>query len=237
MSVDILIPTYNRKKFEKLIAHNINSQDYDNIRSVIVFDDGDKEQKLDLDIKVPLDYVYCKRCSIAEKRNQLIKHSKAKYCVFFDTDDIYHPQRISSQIYLLQNRPRAWVTGSSDMLFFHIDEPPPVRIRSMRCVWQDYLNEATIAFERNKMLNRKFKEHIDQYGNHTGEGVEFLRNCRGHIAQCPIEFNMICICHSSNTIPKNHLMVDKYIHPGDISSIVNQMILPVIDILNEIKNS
>ena len=40
-SVSIIIPTYNRKKFEKLIEYNINSQDYSNIKEIIILDDSD----------------------------------------------------------------------------------------------------------------------------------------------------------------------------------------------------
>ena len=35
-SVSILIPTYKRKHFEKLIQYNINNQDYTNIKEVII---------------------------------------------------------------------------------------------------------------------------------------------------------------------------------------------------------
>ena len=40
MSVSIIIPTYNRKKFERLIEYNINCQTYNNIVEVVVADDG-----------------------------------------------------------------------------------------------------------------------------------------------------------------------------------------------------
>lgn len=40
-SVSIVIPTYNRKKFEKLIEYNINIQDYTNIKEIIIIDDSE----------------------------------------------------------------------------------------------------------------------------------------------------------------------------------------------------
>ena len=36
MSVSIIIPTYNRKRFETLLEYNINSQDYYNIKEIII---------------------------------------------------------------------------------------------------------------------------------------------------------------------------------------------------------
>ena len=40
--VTILIPTFNRAKFSKLIVHNINCQTYPCIEKIIVADDGDE---------------------------------------------------------------------------------------------------------------------------------------------------------------------------------------------------
>jgi glycosyltransferase involved in cell wall biosynthesis len=51
MSCSIIIPTYNRKKFSRLISQNIRIQTYPNILEVIVADDGDESQRLE--IKVP----------------------------------------------------------------------------------------------------------------------------------------------------------------------------------------
>ena len=57
MSVSIIIPTYNRKKFEKLIEYNINCQDYPNIVEVVIADDGDESEALELNIKYPIKYI------------------------------------------------------------------------------------------------------------------------------------------------------------------------------------
>ena len=69
MSVSIIIPTYNRKKFERLIEYNINCQDYSNILEVVIADDGDADQNLELKIKYPIKYIKCARMKIGEKRN------------------------------------------------------------------------------------------------------------------------------------------------------------------------
>ena len=56
-SVSILLPTYNRKSFERLIEFNINNQDYTNIKEVIICDDSNDDLKLD----IPYDIIYIKK--------------------------------------------------------------------------------------------------------------------------------------------------------------------------------
>ena len=51
-SVDILIPTYNRKKFEKLISLNISNQTYPLIKNIIIADDSNDNLHLDIKYSV-----------------------------------------------------------------------------------------------------------------------------------------------------------------------------------------
>ena len=56
MSVSIIIPTYNRKRFETLLEYNINSQDYYNIKEIIILDDSDKDRPLCIRSLIPISY-------------------------------------------------------------------------------------------------------------------------------------------------------------------------------------
>ena len=60
MSVSICIPTYNRKKFEKLIQHNNKIQTY---YVIIILDDGDDEPSC-IKTKYPIRYYNIPRCCI-----------------------------------------------------------------------------------------------------------------------------------------------------------------------------
>ena len=70
-SCDILIPTFNRKTFEKLITLNIESQNYPLIKNIIVADDSDVDLPLYLPTKYNLIYLKINRTSIGAKRNLL----------------------------------------------------------------------------------------------------------------------------------------------------------------------
>ena len=113
-SVDILIPTYNRKKFEKLITHNISIQSYPLIKNIIVADDSDIDLPLYLPTKYNLNYYKVERMSIGAKRNFLLSKSTSRYVAFLDTDDFYNCNYISHSIHTLLMSGKS-ITGSSDM--------------------------------------------------------------------------------------------------------------------------
>jgi teichuronic acid biosynthesis glycosyltransferase TuaG len=116
MSVSIIIPTYNRKKFERLIEYNINCQDYSNILEVVIADDGDEDQRLELNVKYPIKYIKCGRMKIGEKRNLLVSQSKGEFIAHMDTDDIYFSTYISYTMSVLEKTKKD-VAGTADMVF------------------------------------------------------------------------------------------------------------------------
>lgn len=184
MSVSILIPTYNRKKFEKLIEHNINAQKYPFITEVIIGDDG--EEPLELNIKYPIRYIKMPRISIGEKRNRLVEESKTEYNAFFDTDDLYHPDYINISIYnLLRSGKR--ISGSANMLIINKKHDVFVQV----CCQLTKLNEATLVF-RGKL---KFDD------TSTGEGKDSLPV--EDIIETSIGDIMLCVAHEDNTIDKS----------------------------------
>ena len=107
MSVSIIIPTYNRKKFEKLIEYNINCQEYSGIIEVIIADDGDEDQRLQLNINYPIKYIKCARMTIGQKRNILASSAKGEYIAHMDTDDVYFSTYISHSMEVLEKTKKA----------------------------------------------------------------------------------------------------------------------------------
>jgi hypothetical protein len=115
----IIVPTYNRKKFEKLIEYNILCQTYPNILEIVIADDGDDEM-LQLDIPYSINYIKCDRMTIGQKRNLLASKCKGMYIAHMDTDDVYLPTYIEHSISILENQKKDAV-GTSDMVFIYPD--------------------------------------------------------------------------------------------------------------------
>jgi glycosyltransferase involved in cell wall biosynthesis len=190
MSVSIIIPTYNRKKFEKLIEYNISNQIYENILEVVIGDDG--EEELTLDIKYPIQYIKCRRMSIGEKRNLLVANCKGEYIAHMDTDDVYLPTFISHSMEVLKKEKKDAV-GTSDMMFIYADG----KKGAMRNPYLSMANEATLVYKKSFWMEKGFSQQ------QSSEGIHFLEGRHWRIAHSNIMKVMICICHSTNTVDKN----------------------------------
>jgi glycosyltransferase involved in cell wall biosynthesis len=192
MSCSIIIPTYNRKKFEKLIEFNIQSQTYPNIVEVIVGDDGLDSQRLDLKVPYPVVYIQCKRMSIGEKRNLLAEKAKGEYIAHMDSDDLYFPQYIESSIQLMKDKKKN-ATGTSDMIFLFKDG----HCGSMRNALLSMANEATLVYKKSFWEQGKFSKA------QSNEGIPFLEGRHWEVGHSFIPNVMICLCHEENTVDKN----------------------------------
>jgi glycosyltransferase involved in cell wall biosynthesis len=188
----IIIPTYNRKKFEKLIEYNILCQTYTNIIEVIIADDGDDDQKLELTIPYPIIYIKCSRMTIGQKRNLIVSRCSGTYIAHMDTDDIYFPSYLEHSISKLENEKKD-VTGTSDMLFIF----PDGSAGSMLNPLLSMANEATLVYKKS------FWEKIQFSNDQSSEGIQFLKGRHWQTAHSDINKVMICICHSSNTVNKD----------------------------------
>ena len=196
MSVSICIPTYNRKKFEKLIEHNINIQTYFNIREVIILDDSDIDDPLCIKTKYPIRYYRCNRCSIGDKRNALVQLTNTDYIAFIDTDDMYDAGYISHSIFEMETNDKS-IAGSADMNVYCDGT-----FYKQRCMFLHMLNEATLVFRRD--LHYKFAS------SNSNEAVPFLQKHLGNIVETNIDRVMCCISHDSNTIPKTPWIKDQF---------------------------
>ena len=196
MSVSIIIPTYNRKKWELLIEHNLNSQTYFNIKEIIILDDSDIDRPLCIRTLIPIRYYTVPRCTIGMKRNFGVKLAQGDYIAFMDTDDFYHPDYISHSIFEMEyhNKP---IAGSADMYLYVED-----KWFKQRCVFLDYLNEATMVFK--KSIWTGFAD------TNSNEAVPFLEKNLHNIIETKIENLMCCVAHDNNTISKKAWCSDTY---------------------------
>lgn len=199
-SVSILIPYYNRKKFEELIEYNIKCQTYMNIKEVIIADDSDKPgQTLTLDIPYELVYIKCKRMSIGSKRNLLKTKASGDILVHMDTDDVYFPTSIQTLVNTLETSGLP-VTGSSDMIFINMTTNWTGR---QSCMYLNCLNEATMAYTKAYANNHHYEDRShSENENFTNEVWK--------IAETPIDEIMVCVCHGDNTVDKNVWQTDAY---------------------------
>lgn len=187
-SVSIVIPTFNRKKFEKLIEYNINSQTYYNIQEIIILDDSDKDDSLSIKTMYPIRYLRVPRVSIGEKRNYGVKVANSKYIAFMDTDDFYNPNFISKSIFNLIKEDKT-ISGSADMIVYD-----KISYYKQSCMFLYLLNEATLVFKKTDDINFN--------NSSSNEAVPWLIKNMSNIFETSIDDIMCCLSHNENTISK-----------------------------------
>jgi len=196
MSVSIVVPTYNRRRFERLLEHNINSQTYYNIKEILILDDSDKDRPLCIRTLIPIRYYTVPRCTIGMKRNMGVKLAHGDYIAFMDDDDFYDPNYISHSIFQLLYEDKS-IAGSADMNMYHKGE-----WFKQRCCFIFMLNEATLVFKKSVWTG---------FGNtNSNEGVPFLEKNIGNIIETNIDNVMCCVAHDKNTISKKAWLCDTY---------------------------
>lgn len=104
--VSAIIPTYNRWP---LVCESIDSalaQDYPNME-VIVVDDGSSdatEEKLPRHYGDRVTYTRQEYQGPSVARNTGIEHAEGEYIAFLDSDDVWHPEKITRQIEAIHGR-------------------------------------------------------------------------------------------------------------------------------------
>lgn len=116
--VSVVIPTYNSQQYIKESIDSIIKQDYQDFEIVII-DDGSTDRTLDI-IRSFND----SRIRIVKNKHDYIDSinmgttcSRGKYIARMDSDDIMELNRLSSQVYILDNNPFITVCGTNIQTF------------------------------------------------------------------------------------------------------------------------
>jgi hypothetical protein len=211
--ISILLPTYNRNKFKKLVEYNLQNIDYNkNKLDILIFDDGNEKffkDKNELDdfkknIKpIKLNYIYdnTRHYTIGEKRNKLVKMSNNKYFINMDDDEIYLPSYITNSIQLLLKK-KCGLVGAADSLLLY-----PKYNYNMAYVHNTLKNqilESTMCYTK-KHFNRMggFKK-VNLY-----EGSNMINYNENNVELTKADECLVSIAHDDNIFNKYKLYSNK----------------------------
>jgi len=122
--VDILMTTYNQEDFIRETLESVVNQTYDNIKNIIVTDDGsnDNTPKIieEYANKYPIinPILAKENKGIAYNLNRGLAQLESEYVAFIAGDDVMFPQRVEKQVEYLNNNPDV-VVCSHDMDVFN----------------------------------------------------------------------------------------------------------------------
>lgn len=212
--VSILTPTFNRRKFLRLMISNIKYFDYpkDKFEWLILdslgkegeegerlFNNIDEIQNIKNYLGIEINYHFIdKKMSIGQKRNWLSKNSKYDILINMDDDDIYISSYIRNSIEMLLNFDKD-IVGCIDMLFIYPNDN--YKMTFIQCVDYELYDESTLCMKKSHWEKYTYKdssqgEGEDIYGKEEICGITKSKDC------------IICVCWEGNTINKDEFKTD-----------------------------
>jgi len=212
--LSILTPTWNRKRFLKLMIANVTGFQYDKKKLEWFIMDDHPTNPLFLNetemndvqeqIKpIKLKYVYDpkKHLTIGEKRNRLMKECTYKNFSFMDDDDIYMAQYLLYQQHMMKKY-NAKICGSNAMLFIY--PLKEYQMSALRCNAIRQVHEATLA------TSKKYVRSMGGFiKSSQGEGAKLIDFNEKACVNLDIQNCMICCAHEDNTIKKDDWIKNK----------------------------
>jgi glycosyltransferase involved in cell wall biosynthesis len=153
--------------------------------------------------------------TIGELRNICIEkalEAGADYIVFWDDDDYYPPERISSGIEALQKNPEADIAASSHMYVLLTRENVLMEVGPFG---DTHGTAATYTIRRRYVETHRFPEKS------KGEEYDFTNAWTAKLVQVPSEKTILVMGHSRNTVNKSDIYKTPHVFKGKIVNEVN----------------
>jgi hypothetical protein len=194
--VSIVTITKDRRKFMPLAKYSYLIQSYpeDKIEWVIV-DDGDDPIE-DTLFGVPnVKYVWCKKMSVADKRNLGVQSAMYDIICMLDDDDVYPNNSILQRVAMLLKEPKKECVFCTTIPCYDIKKyssfmnVPPITLPMSQRV-----SEATLGFTRKFWEERKF-----QSGVQIAEADAFIRDREQMCREISPQEVIVSLVHPLNT--------------------------------------
>ena len=197
--VSVCVPTYNRRKFMKLLKLNYENTTYPkNKFELIIYDDGtDKIQDV-IPVGHNVRYIYNEtKQNIGYKRNMCVQYAKYDIIAFMDDDDYYYPNS-------LINRVGNLLKSDSECVFcstigcFHISKLSSIiNSTPINLPLEKRVCEASLTFKKSFWHNNKFNNN-----DKINEGEYFVKNSITKCKEISFEGIIVQLLHTYNTIKK-----------------------------------
>ena len=108
--VTVIIPTYNRAREVATAIESALAQTYQNIELVVV-DDGSTDDTRDVVARYGprVRYFFQRNAGVSAARNLAMRQARGEFLAFLDSDDVWKPWRIESQVTALRRNPEAGI--------------------------------------------------------------------------------------------------------------------------------
>ncbi|MFC1495136.1 glycosyltransferase family 2 protein [Thermodesulfobacteriota bacterium] len=123
LNVSVIIPTFQRAHMISLAIDSVLNQTYQDFE-IIVVDDGsmDGTREVVMGYREKVKYIYQENRGPASARNTGIRATRGDLIAFQDSDDLWLPEKLASQVSLFEQDPELGFVYC-DMSYFRSDGP------------------------------------------------------------------------------------------------------------------
>lgn len=116
LKVSVIIPTYNRAHVLREAIDSVLSQKYSDLELLVV-DDGstDHTKEVASSYTSKLAYIYQEHKGVSAARNRGIKQAQGNYLSFLDSDDLWLPDKLSTQMRFMEDHPEIHICYTEEI--------------------------------------------------------------------------------------------------------------------------
>lgn len=191
--VAVIIPTYNRAAWVAEAIESILSQTMGDLE-IVVTDDGSTDETPDVVRRFgrPVRYLWQPNAGQGAARNRGIRETNAEFVSFLDSDDVWLPDKLASDLEALKAHPRAalvssnveYISATGTHVAFRNERPPsgPVLVE---LAMHNFVTTSTVTLRRQEFLEvGGFSEDRDMRGSEDWEA--WMRLAVAHeLVFCP----------------------------------------------------
>ena len=114
-TVSVIIPTYNRAGMLKEAIDSVLTQEYSGFELIVV-DDGSTDETSQLleDYDAKIKHIRQSNQGVSAARNRGIAAASGEFIAFLDSDDLWLPQKLSTQVKFFSDHPDAVINQTEE---------------------------------------------------------------------------------------------------------------------------
>ncbi len=179
--VSVIIPVYNAEKFVSYTLDSVINQDYKNIE-IIIIDDCSKDNSFDIISKyMALDsrikyHKMEENSGVALARNKGVELASGRFIAYVDSDDIWLPNKLSTQLELFKVHPNTPLTYTAIEYIDENNELIKGKRKLKESITYGKLQRNTLIATSTVMIDRNVVEEIKMPNRRSGEDYSLWLN-------------------------------------------------------------
>jgi GT2 family glycosyltransferase len=115
-NITVIIPVYNRPAFVKEAIQSVLDQTWSNLEIIVVNDGSTDNTPLVLQsFGDKIRVIHQENKGVSAARNTGIQNSDSRWIAFLDSDDIWLPEKLSTQMHFFENHPDAKICQTEEI--------------------------------------------------------------------------------------------------------------------------